>query len=253
MKKTLSLLSIVLCLSATATAQNTKTRSIFNHLGVHVSAGTEGIGVGAASPVTNFLEVGFGVNIMPEFMIKGDVGVNDLVVSGVKIPMSDVELKGNFARTTCDLKVNCYPFGGKSKFFVAAGLSFAGNKLVKLEGHSDDVKKAIIDHPELKDKVMAEIDQYNVKFDNNGDVFGDIRKSGFRPYLGFGFGRLVPKKRISTRLELGCQFHGKLKIYQNKQEVAISDLKKEDDTFSKIIDKFKVYPVLKFSLTGRIF
>lgn len=252
MKKILILMGVVLCLSGTATAQNNKTRSIFNHLGVNVSAGTEGIGVGTAVPLTNFLEVGLGVDVMPKFAIKGDVSVNELVVSGVRIPMSDVELQGNFARTTCNLKVSCYPFGGSSKFFVAAGLSFAGNKIIKLEGHSEDVKKAIIDHPELKDKVMAKIDKYNVKFDNNGDVFGEVRVSGFRPYLGLGFGRLVPKNRISKRVEFGCQFHGKLKIYQKGQEVDMSDVKDVNDTFSKIIDKIKIYPVLKFSLTGRI-
>ncbi len=252
MKKILTLIGIVLCLSGTASAQGTASRGVFNHLGVNVSAGTEGYGVGLAAPVTDFLEVGFGVNVMPKFNIKGDVKVGYVTVSGIQVPVQDVELNGNLARTTCDLKLNCYPFGGNSKFFVAAGFSFGGSKIAKLEGHSEDVKTTIAKYPELKDLVVAEIDKYKVKFDDNGDIYGDIRVNGFRPYLGLGYGRLVPSKRIGVRVELGCQFQGKMKICQDGQVVDMSEINELDDRLSKLIDKTKVYPVLKLSLTGRI-
>ena len=45
--------------------------------------------------------------------------------------------------------------------------------------------------------------------DNNGNVSGGLKVSGFRPYLGLGFGRAVPKKRVGVMFELGVQFHGK--------------------------------------------
>jgi hypothetical protein len=57
------------------------------------------------------------------------------------------------------------------------------------------------------------LDKYNVKFDENGDVNGDVRVKKFRPYAGLGFGRLIPKKRVGFRFELGCQFMGKMKVY----------------------------------------
>ena len=111
------------------------------------------------------------------------------------------------------------------------------------------------DVPEAaKDQVYAEIDKYQVDFDRNGDVKGDIRVNAFRPYLGLGYGRLVPKHRLGFRVELGCQFMGKMKIYQNDKEVNINELdKNKDDDVSKFVDKFKVYPVLKFTLAGRLF
>ena len=46
---------------------------------------------------------------------------------------------------------------------------------------------------------------------------------------------------------------GKLKVYQDNQEVKINELNDTDDDISKIIDKVKVYPVLKLTITGRIF
>lgn len=54
--------------------------------------------------------------------------------------------------------------------------------------------------------------------------------------------------------ELGVQFHGTPKVYSDTGD--IDDLLKqtdEDDDFTKIIDKLKVYPVLKFRICGRIF
>ncbi|MQN82601.1 hypothetical protein [Segatella copri] len=73
-------------------------------------------------------------------------------------------------------------------------------------------------------------------------------------YLGLGFGRLVPKNRIGCRFELGCQFMGKLKVYQNGNEIDINKALEDagEDDLSKFVKDLKVYPVLKFSLTGRI-
>lgn len=230
---------------------------IFNHVGVGVGVGTEGIGINVAAPVTKYLEVSAGVDFMPGFKIDGDVDVNDIHVNNTTtIPMDQVNIEGNFARTMANFKVSCYPFGNKSSFFVAAGFSFGGGKIAKLKGHSDDVMNFMNDpqYPQaVKDQVFAQIDKYNVKFDHSGNINGEIKASDFRPYLGLGFGRLVPKHRVGARVELGLQFHGDLKIYQNDSEVLINDINEVDDDISDIIDKLSVYPVLKFTLTGRIF
>ena len=235
-------------------------RGIFNHVGLNVSASTEGIGVGVAAPITDYLELGFGVNFMPSFKIKGDVNV-DFNTSTLPIPLptnDKVKLTGDLKRTTFDAKLSIYPFGDRSSFFIFGGLSFGGEKIGVLTGHSDMVQNAIIDYPAYKDLILssisAELDKYNVQFDERGDIHGDIRVKKVRPYVGLGVGRLVPKRRVGFRFEAGCQFMGKIKVYQNNTEVKISELNKDtDDDISKIIDKFTVYPVLKLTVTGRIF
>ena len=50
-------------------------RGVFNHVGLNASIGTEGIGVGVAAPITDYLELGFGVNFLPSIKVKGDVDV----------------------------------------------------------------------------------------------------------------------------------------------------------------------------------
>lgn len=232
-------------------------RGVFNHVGMNASIGTEGIGVGVAAPITDYLELGFGVNFMPGLKVKGDVNVDFDVPYGLIPPgiqTSDkVKITGNFARTTMDVKLNVYPFGDRSSFFVAGGFSFGGEKIAKITGHSDLVENIIKEYPGMKDNFSAELDKYDVKFDDDGSITGDIRVNKFRPYVGLGFGRLVPQHRVSCRFEMGCQFMGKMKVYQNGNKLDISDDNKTDDDLSKVIDKLTFYPVLKLTITGRIF
>jgi hypothetical protein len=258
MKKLLVVCMAMMIGTTTSSGQDDFDRGIFNHLGVNLSAGTEGIGIGVATPITNYLELGFDVNIMPGFKAKGDVNViYNTGTIPVPLPTSEkVRITGDLQRTMMDVKLSVYPFGGKTPFFIAGGFSFGGEKIAILNGHSDVVQEAIRTYPEYKTQILdglsAELDKYNVKFDENGDVNGDVRVKKFRPYVGLGFGRLVPKNRVGFRFELGCQFMGKMKVYQNDTEVKINEMSKGDDDLSKIIDKFTVYPVLKFTLTGRI-
>lgn len=253
LRRIILLVAIVACTSVQA--QKVEDFGVFKHVGAGVSVGTEGIGLNVATPVTNYLELGLGINFMPGIKIKGDVDMN---INTSSIPEqirgsvpsnATVNIKGDLARTTLDFKANVYPFGVKNALFVAAGFSFGGKKIAKLTGHSDLIEQ----NPELRPYIVANIDKYNLKFDENGNINGDVRVNAFRPYLGLGYGRLVPKHRIGFRVEMGCQFMGKMKVYQNNEKLDTNDLdSKGDDDVSKFIDKFKVYPVLKFTLTGRI-
>lgn len=226
-----------------------------------MGAGTEGISVGVAAPVTNFLEVEAGVNIMPSFKLSGDLDVDVKPIPGVSTPTdATIHVDGDFSRTTFNVKANLYPFGGGSKFFIAAGLSIGGEKIAEVNGSSDELRQFSenLPTPELKNQfrkaISANLGGYNLELDENYNLQGDIRCKNVRPYLGLGFGRLVPKNRIGCRFELGCQFMGKLKVYQNGNEIDINKALEDagEDDLSKFVKDLKVYPVLKFSLTGRI-
>ncbi|RHG34610.1 hypothetical protein [Segatella copri] len=264
MKKLMMVAVILLTSVGSVMAQSDYKRGIFNHVGLNVGAGTEGISVGVAAPVTNFLEVEAGVNIMPSFKLSGDldVDINMPQESDIQYPTSGtIHAEGSFDRTTFNVKANLYPFGGGSKFFIAAGLSIGGEKIAEVTGSCDELRKFSENNlhtPELKDQfrkaISANLGGYNLELDENYNLQGDIRCKNVRPYLGLGFGRLVPKNRIGCRLELGCQFMGKLKVYQNGNEIDINKALEDagEDDLSKFVKDLKVYPVLKFSLTGRI-
>ena len=247
-------------------AQKEYKRGFLNHVGINVGAGTEGISVGLTAPVTGFFELEAGVNVMPSFKLSGDLDVDVNTSSLPQVPTvtyptsATIHAEGSFDRTTFNVKANLYPFGGGTKFFIAAGLSIGGEKIAEVSGSCDELRDFSQKLPtqELKDQfrqaVSANLAGYNLQFDENYNVQGDIRCKKVRPYLGLGFGRLVPKNRLGMRLELGCQFMDKLKVYQNDTEIDINKALEDagDDDLSKFVKDLKIYPVVKFSFTGRI-
>lgn len=252
------LLAVVAVLSiGNAAAQSDFNRELGNHWGLGVGVGTEGINVSVATCLTNYVEMELGMNFMPGIKVSGDVyATYDYELHNVPTQIEDnIEVKGNFARTTVDFKAHVYPFGGNSKFFVAAGFSFGGSELAELSGHSDKVAELYAMQGVTGFNPSLEIDKYKLEIDKNGNVSGGVKVNSFRPYLGLGYGRLVPKKRIGARFELGVQFHGKPKVYSGDNEDLLKTFsgEKGSDDISDIVDKLTVYPVLKFSLRGRLF
>ena len=248
--KRIIICALVACGFAPAFAQDFY--GLFNHVALNAGVGTEGISVGVATPVTKYLELSAGMNIMPGIKINENVNIN----ASTPFPgysLKDIKIEGDLARTTFDLKLNVYPAGDSFPLFIVGGLSFGGKKLGKLQGFSQDVAQLYADHPEYAGMISTSLDEYELNFDRQGYVNGDVRVKSVRPYAGLGFGRLVPKKRIGFRFELGCQFMGKMKIYQDDKEITATLKDNSDGDITKIIDKVKVYPVLKLSLIGRIF
>ena len=266
MKKLMMVAVILLTSVGSVMAQNEYKRGLFNHVGLNVGAGTEGISVGLAAPVTGFFELEAGVNVMPSFKLSGDLDVDVNTSSLPQVPTvtyptsATIHAEGSFDRTTFNVKANLYPFGGGTKFFIAAGLSIGGEKIAEVTGSCDELRKFSQSLPtqelknEFRQAVSANLAGYNLQFDENYNVQGDIRCKKVRPYLGLGFGRLVPKNRLGMRLELGCQFMDKLKVYQNDTEIDINKALEDagDDDLSKFVKDLKIYPVVNFSFTGRI-
>lgn len=266
MKKLMMVAVILLTSVGSVMAQKEYKRGFLNHVGINVGAGTEGISVGLAAPVTGFFELEAGVNVMPSFKLSGDLDVDVNTSSLPQVPdvqyptSATIHAEGSFDRTTFNVKANLYPFGGGTKFFIAAGLSIGGEKIAEVTGSCDELRKFSQSLPtqelknEFRQAVSANLAGYNLQFDENYNVQGDIRCKKVRPYLGLGFGRLVPKNRLGMRLELGCQFMDKLKVYQNDTEIDINKALEDagDDDLSKFVKDLKIYPVVKFSFTGRI-
>lgn len=226
-------------------------RNIFNHLGVSVHAATTGFGFEVASPITNWVTLRVGASFMPGFKfstdVDGDYTYNDPVTGGSSEYPFDMDIDASLKRTSGSVIFNVYPFGSRNAFFVAAGAYFGGSKIVKITGHSDQLAEAM-----RTGEASVLIGDYAIPVDENGNVSGGLKTHSFRPYLGVGYGRAVPKGRVSFMFEAGVQFQGKMKVYTDFGD--IDELTKEvnDDDWQKWMDKLTVYPVIKFTLCGRI-
>ena len=242
---------------------------IGNHLGWGVGFGTEGFNASIATDLTQYAELEFGVNYAPGFSRKSDGGVfhspelgkdrhylkyenNKDVTIGVKTSIN---------RATLDFKGSVYPFATNENFtsdlFVSLGISFASKEIATIEGScsASGIAQETLDKPLYvrAGKFMLPID---VDKKNNELVAdGSCRVNSVRPYVGLGYGRLVPKNNLGFRVEAGCQFSGSVKVYHNDKEMPLlSDYKIEDDsTPKKFMNFFSVYPVLKVSLRGKFF
>lgn len=249
MKKTVFtiLAALALLMPGTAAAQD-----LFNHLAVNAHVATTGVGVELSTPITKFITMRAGVTCMPGFSFSANVD-GQYYVNNMPNDFT-VDLDANLKRTQGSVIFNVYPLAKAkvcSSFFLAAGLYFGGDKLVKIKGHSDEIAN---DLKQLNGaNPYIELGDYKLPVDENGNVKGGLKVQKVRPYLGLGFGRYVPKKRISVTGELGVQFHGHIKPYTSEGEIEAFDELTEKDDWKKVMDKLTVYPMLKIVISGRIF
>ncbi|MCM1162961.1 MAG: hypothetical protein NC339_01725 [Muribaculaceae bacterium] len=243
MKKVLVLLCTVLAMFATtASAQRP---NIARHLGVDVGVGLTGISVEASTPITQFVQARLGVSIMPGINFHVDSEVEYTTPLG-NTEATDIELDGSLKRVQGSLIFNVYPFGNRLPLFLAVGGYIGGKDVVGIKGYAPET--AGMD-------AFVEVGDYQLPLDATGHAKGALRVSNFRPYIGIGTGRPCPLGRVNFMWELGVQFQKKPYLYDdiNKQKIDFASVMGEDDTFQKIMDKLTVYPVLKFTLSGRLF
>ena len=248
MKKTVFtiLAALALLMPGTAAAQD-----LFNHLAVNAHVATTGVGVELSTPITKFITMRAGVTCMPGFSFNAEVD-GQYYVNNTQKDFT-VNLDANLKRTQGSVIFNVYPLAKAkvcSSFFLAAGLYFGGDKLVKINGHSDEIAEKI---NQFNGNPYIELGDYKLPVDENGNVKGGLKVQKVRPYVGLGFGRYVPKKRISVTGELGVQFHGHIKPYTSEGEIEAFDELTEKDDWKKVMDKLTVYPMLKIVISGRIF
>ena len=223
----------------------------FNSLAIGVNAGTTGWGIDLATPIGNHLALRAGFTMMPNFSYSDDVDVsvdyNSAYTPDRTIPAT-IEVEGGMGRTSGEVLLNVYPFK-RASFFLTAGAVFGGDKVIKIKGHSDELAQG----QALAGNAGIEIGDYVIPVDKNGNISGGVKVSAFRPYIGLGFGRIVPKtKRFGVLFEMGAQIHGTPEVYTDYG--SLGDLLTEaDNEFTDIMNKIKVYPVVRLRFCGKIF
>lgn len=258
---------------------------IGNHLGWGVGFGTEGFNASIATDLTQYAELEFGVNYAPGFSRKSDGGVFHSPEKGAQRQYlhyegnreATIDVKTSINRATLDFKGSVYPFATNENFssdlFVSLGISFASKEIATIKG-SCTSQGISYENEEDKDKpLFIRAGKYMLPIDKtNGELVanGSCQVNSVRPYVGLGYGRLVPKNKLGFRVEAGCQFAGSVKVFydgDNKDNLVKSGYIKndgevnllskynidDDSTPKKFMNFFSVYPVLKVSLRGKFF
>lgn len=256
MKKNILLIAVMLGFATVGANAQSKDSNLFNHLAIGVTAGTTGIGFDAAMPIGNYVYVRAGVDFMPNIKINTDLDIDAPDISQYttqyEIP-EEIEVEGKIGFTNGKLLFDVYPFKGSS-FHVTAGAYFGSSKIVKAYNRKAYVLQDLYNYNQAYQlqKIGVELGDYFLEPDQDGNVEASIKTASFKPYLGLGFGRAVPKNCIGFMFDLGVQFWGSPKIYCFDQELTEEGAKGEDGGVIKTLSKITVYPVINFRLCGRI-
>lgn len=270
----LLLVSVLLSMACGTWAQPTDDSSdsyLFTHLGAGLSIGTDGIGIELATPVTPYLGLRAGVSFFPKVYVNHDGATFNIKVDDIEYTRNGRDgngrAMGKFNKVEGKLLFDVYPFGNKLSMHVTTGFFLGANHFIT--GNFVEDPNAPVGGGIAK---IENGEQWNVRA-NNHVIDLRVATKTVKPYLGIGFGRMVPKptKRVGVACDIGVQFHGtpKLEGYASATTVG-GELHKwvqlEADNFDfgedfhhdvedalDIAYKVKVWPVLNIRITGRIF
>lgn len=249
-------MAALFAMTSASAQDNDNDKRFFNHLAVGVSAATTGIGVDVAMPICNYVDVRAGLSVFPKIKADADLdlGFNGGDYSGYNIP-DEIEAEVKTGFTNGKILFDLYP-GKSSIFHITVGAFFGSSQIVEVYNKEDGALKSIYDFNKAypSQKIGVELGDYFLEPDAQGNMNACIKTASFKPYVGIGFGRSVPRKnRLGFSFEMGCQFWGSPKVYCNGEELSDEKLDSDSGDIAKVLSKITVYPVISFRLSGRIF
>ena len=282
MKKTILLFAVLLSFSGVH-AQRHYDNWVFNHLSLSAGFGVvNGATIEMALPVTPYLSLRGGYNFFSNVKAKEryDIVAYSNAHEYVSNLPSRVELESELNMSTAHVLLDIYP-SRKSSFHFTAGAFFGKDQIIDVytdyyRGNPDIVAMrdvyefnnrigAYSDVPadlggqvgvmvDGTEKIGLEVGDYLLEPNANGAIDGDIKVKKVRPYVGIGFGRVVPMKyRFACTFDLGVQMWGKPEVYGNKRQLTDIGLDGRGDNLVQSISKVRVGPIISVKLSGRIF
>ena len=273
MKKLLVLVACAFLSAGSVSAQFDS--NVFTHLGASVGVGSTGVTIDLSTNITSFVGVRAGVDIMPKFKYSTDIKIAgvaerqvqydqvrnqhpELNLPAVTFPQR-VDIQGKANNTTGHILFDVYP-GNLIDWHLTVGAYFGSKNVIdvyttdasQLQGvyqYNNSAQRAAAGFP----KIGAQLGDFFLEPDASGIINATIETKAFRPYVGIGWGRGVPKNhRLGFAIDLGAQFWGTPKVYCQGNELKAEDVGNSDGGVMKTLTKVKVYPTLTFRLTGKI-
>ena len=259
--KKLMLVALALCSALSLNAQDkekTESQSLFlRHWAIGANVGTNGLGIDLATTLSSHLEMRIGWDAMSRFTTTTHLWTGSMGKTSIEWEDTKVAFDARSNMKTAKVLFDIYP-SKKSSFRLTVGAFYCTNEKVALAeniDHIDDFQFVWAynqTHPD--NKVGVSVGDYFFEPDENGLMHASFNVKRVQPYAGIGFGRVVPKKRLSLSMDLGLKFWGKPGIYCNDQPVETADMETTDRTKAlKILSNLSVWPVINIRLAGKLF
>lgn len=262
MKKLFALaLATVLSISGAKAGEPLEEFGIFNHVSVGAGVGVlDGIGFEVAAPITNYVQMRLGYSFMPKISYTAKDFEYEKSTDTKGNPTGEFDVKFKLNKGDFKFLFDVYPIK-TSSFRVTLGAYIGREKLLKATSWDSDLKQAA-PVSDLKPGEGLIIGDYTLGADlEDGIVRAAIHVKKFKPYIGLGFGRAVPKKRVGVAFDMGVMFWGTPGVYgrdvSSGEYIKIGKENAGDNAtankFFDILSKVKVCPVLSIRVNGRIF
>jgi hypothetical protein len=273
MKKLFAIAGALL-LSMSTYAQNDN--NVFTHFGGSIGLGTTGITIDLSTNITDYVGVRAGIDYMPKYKYATDVsitGLNEkqgqynairnanpqLNLPAVTFP-NKVDIEGKLNNTTGHLLFDFYP-GKKIDWHLTLGAYFGPSEVLSVYTTNDNQLLGVYQYNNSAARTMAgfpkigvELGDYFLEPDANGHIDACMKVNSFRPYVGLGWGRGVPKNHtLGFSVDLGVQFWGKPEVYLQGDKMEKGNFDNEDGGIVKDLIDISIYPTLTFRLTGKFF
>ncbi|PQJ69591.1 hypothetical protein [Polaribacter butkevichii] len=216
-KKKQLLLTSFLCLCLLGQAQENQQKNAFA-----VSFGSPGLGLEYARKLTPKLNAK---------VVWHSLKIEDYEQEDVKVKDDLVDILANLEVSIIDLGIEYLPFKNSS-FKLTAGIGIL-NK-VNING--------VVTYNE--DIVFGDVIIINK---DAGEIITDINWSGVAPYLGFGFGRAIPKKKLGIGIEFGSYFSSSPKVDLTATNLLESTTSQKEN-LQEALDEFKMIPRIQIRL-----
>ena len=255
-----------------------------NHVSLGVSAGTTGIGFQLAAPLSANFAVRAEYSFMPKIKYSQKLTLSNSDLAAFYVNgqyVHKVELEGKLNMGDFSVLLDWYP-SKRSSFHFTAGAYFGKSDIVTATNKEPFMNPAYaglagieLTQTPTDPSQFDPQNAYTIVTDAAGNVDAKLKVNGFKPYIGLGFGRAVPHKRVGLQFDLGVQFWGKpelqtnLRYYDGDKGEFVTRYEKvekgritranEDKDYKDLRDAMKtieaigVYPVMTLRLIGRIF
>ncbi len=229
-------------------------RKAFSNIGIAATASTSGFGLSVATPLSKHFTLRGGYMFSPLSFDYTYADFEPIAVQGMSIDVPPLDLTANLQSGNANIMVDWVPFRkGTGTFFITAGVVFGAGKLIEIDGQfdmSDPDIQALKQHGVI-DQIEVEVGDQVVRADASGALNAALKVNGVRPYVGLGWGRAIPKRRLGFRFEAGALLLGKPEIVS--ENLVNTSASQDMTNINKLLSKAAVLPQVTFSLTYRLF
>ncbi|MBR6197466.1 MAG: hypothetical protein IKQ72_07670 [Bacteroidaceae bacterium] len=253
---------------------------MFNHMSLGLTAGTAGVGLDLAMPLTKYITVRAGATYMPTLKMTTDL--ERVAYEGAKgEEAKQVIAHSQDPRIPLELGIKSTPnfFNGKLMFDFYASPSFPlhltlgayfGNKQIMKFESIDNEETFANDYYQYNSRLTSKgiensfgvlMGNYTLVSDKEGKLDAWIETQSIRPYVGLGWGNAISEKGIDWMVEAGVIYWGKPNVYCNTTiDGNPETIKREEGDLCgtkapilKFLTKSSIYPVINFRLNFNMF